>query len=55
MTEFTNTGARNVEYFLRRKYKKDKRTSLKKLCLIAVLREVREQANADVVDVRQVS
>lgn len=46
----TDKNARLIRYFLGRKYNKDKRTSLRKLCNIAIAREVRQQAEKDVED-----
>lgn len=45
--KFTDEQASNIGYFLRKKYKADKRTGLPKLCKIAIFREIREQANID--------
>lgn len=46
--EFTNTDANSIAYFLRKRYGKDKRTDLKKLCEIAVRKEVAVQAKHEV-------
>jgi hypothetical protein len=45
--EVTNDTARTWEWLLRSKYGKDKRTSLDKLCGIAIGRAALEQAQAE--------
>ena len=52
--KFTDTQAREIGYFLRKQYKKDKRTGLNRLCRFAVFREIREQANKDVKEFNDV-
>lgn len=46
--KFTDEQADNIGYFLRKKYKADKRTNLSKLCKVAVFHEIRKQANKDI-------
>lgn len=45
---FTDQQAKEIDYFLRKKYKKDKRTNLSKLCKIAVFHEIQIQAKKDI-------
>jgi len=45
--EFTNSEARYIASFLRRRYNKDKRTRFSRLCEIAVRCEVARQANEE--------
>ncbi len=44
---FTNEDARYIKYSLRARYGKDKRTSLIRLCEIAVRQEVAHQAKIE--------
>lgn len=38
--KFTDTQSRQIEYYLRRKYNRDKRTPLDRLCKVAIFRAV---------------
>ena len=51
--EFANDDARYVEYYLRTKYGRDKRTPLANLCKIAVRQEVGRQAQKELDEAEQ--
>lgn len=46
--KFTDNEVREIIYFLGRRYERDRRSGIPKLCKLAILHEIREQANKDV-------
>ena len=45
--KFTDNEIREIIYFLGRRYDRDRRSGIPKLCKLAIFHEIREQAKKD--------